>query len=572
MSYDPLLTVLGLAALATPTTAVSFAPNADRAGINIQPAGLLPITNPVAGDLYVDALDSNKLKWFNGSSWQSAGGGGGSSSGSVGDIQLADGAGGFSSEAGFTYSGGSLTVNGVAYAWPGADGTSGYALTTDGAGTLSWTAVPQPAGSQYTVQLADGSGNFTSTSDLSFDTVTQRFSIRGVSYLFPGTDGTNGYALTTDGTGGLSWTAAGSGSPAGADTEIQFNNAGAFGASSNLTWGSNTLAVVGEVVIGGTTAVGSPIYTPSSGVWTNGVILAHTVTNGNSSCSGVSISPTIAPSAALAIGYGVYSAPEFSGTSTELGTTLIYGMLIEPRLLVSSGTGYADVTGIDVHPRVTTSVNSTTLTNACGVRIRGGANDSGFSGDLTITNFYGLRIDPFSGGGITAITNYYGIYAQAHGGNATNSLIGCYSEAKATYTGTSAFVVAGDFLAQSGDATQDVGTMTGVRSIMALNGGDVTTGYGVYVSVSGSGTVSTYYGLYVEAYAGVTLSTRWGVYVASTAYRNLLDGGVEVSSTRYYVIGDLNTDGSWRMARSGNNLIFERRESGSWVTKQTILA
>lgn len=35
---------------------------------------------------------------------------------------------------------GTTTINGVAYTWPGADGTSGYVLQTNGAGTLSWVA------------------------------------------------------------------------------------------------------------------------------------------------------------------------------------------------------------------------------------------------------------------------------------------------------------------------------------------------------------------------------------------------------------------------------------------------
>lgn len=40
--------------------------------------------------------------------------------------------------------------------------------------------------------------------------------------------------------------------------------------------------------------------------------------------------------------------------------------------------------------------------------------------------------------------------------------------------------------------------------------------------------------------------------------------------TQYF--GDPDTDGTWRTVRSGNNLVFERRETGSWVTKQTISA
>lgn len=42
------------------------------------------------------------------------------------------------------------------------------------------------------------------------------------------------------------------------------------------------------------------------------------------------------------------------------------------------------------------------------------------------------------------------------------------------------------------------------------------------------------------------------------------------SSTTAVYLGDSSTDGSWRMVRSGNNLVFERREGGAWVIKQTI--
>lgn len=42
----------------------------------------------------------------------------------------------------------------------------------------------------------------------------------------------------------------------------------------------------------------------------------------------------------------------------------------------------------------------------------------------------------------------------------------------------------------------------------------------------------------------------------------------EAAQSQYW--GDPNTDGSWRVGRSGNNLVFSRREAGSWVIKQTI--
>jgi hypothetical protein len=53
------------------------------------------------------------------------------------------------------------------------------------------------------------------------------------------TGGTNGQVLTTNGSGGLSWTSTGA-TPAGSNTQIQFNDEGAFGASANLYYNKTT--------------------------------------------------------------------------------------------------------------------------------------------------------------------------------------------------------------------------------------------------------------------------------------------------------------------------------------------
>lgn len=66
--------------------------------------------------------------------------------------------------------------------------------------------------------------------------------------------GVNGYLLQTDGAGNLTWTAApagtpGSGSTGGANTQIQFNDAGNFGGSPNFTFNktSSLLTVSGNI-------------------------------------------------------------------------------------------------------------------------------------------------------------------------------------------------------------------------------------------------------------------------------------------------------------------------------------
>ena len=50
-----------------------------------------------------------------------------------------------------------------------------------------------------------------------------------LSLTFPSAAGTNGYKLTTDGATTLSWTADNAGAPGGSNTQVQYNNNGAFG-------------------------------------------------------------------------------------------------------------------------------------------------------------------------------------------------------------------------------------------------------------------------------------------------------------------------------------------------------
>lgn len=67
------------------------------------------------------------------------------------------------------------------------------------------------------------------------------------TWTFPPNPGTAGYVLTTDGAGNLSWAVGGGGggTPGGANTQVQFNSAGAFGGDPEFTWttGTNTLAL-----------------------------------------------------------------------------------------------------------------------------------------------------------------------------------------------------------------------------------------------------------------------------------------------------------------------------------------
>ncbi|GAF82239.1 unnamed protein product, partial [marine sediment metagenome] len=58
-------------------------------------------------------------------------------------------------------------------------------------------------------------------------------------------------------------------------------------------------------------------------------------------------------------------------------------------------------------------------------------------------------------------------------------------------------------------------------------------------------------------------------FVAENYVSELGDVVLKSAAAAVY-LGDENVDGSWRMVRSGDDLIFEQRETGSWNLKHTI--
>ena len=106
------------------------------------------------------------------------------------------------------------------------------------------------------------SGALTVTGNVDF-TLSPNVSLGSVANLHIG-GGTNGYVLGTDGTGNLSWVVKGTSSnatPGGANTQVQFNDAGTFGGVANLVYNKDTdvLSVTGEI-IANTFQMGSGAY------------------------------------------------------------------------------------------------------------------------------------------------------------------------------------------------------------------------------------------------------------------------------------------------------------------------
>lgn len=85
------------------------------------------------------------------------------------------------------------------------------------------------------------------------------------AYTFPTTDGTNGQVLTTNGSGVVSWLDApgggGSGAAPGSNTQIIFNSAGAYAASSGLTWNGSVIGTSGGLTASGNVTANAVVST-----------------------------------------------------------------------------------------------------------------------------------------------------------------------------------------------------------------------------------------------------------------------------------------------------------------------
>ncbi len=179
--------------------------------------------------------------------WAAESGGGGGFTGSLADTQVAFGdttADSIQGSSGFT-----STL--------GAAGTTSALKFGYSDGTTNYTRLRLNGNNAY-LEFRDQSDNqkgaigFTSTQGLKFYAkagglgATEAFRITpDDEWMLNGSNvGAAGDVLTSGGSAAaVTWTTPSGGTPAGSDTEIQFNNSGAFGASPDLTWDGTSLVL-----------------------------------------------------------------------------------------------------------------------------------------------------------------------------------------------------------------------------------------------------------------------------------------------------------------------------------------
>jgi len=146
-------------------------------------------------------------------------------------------------------------------------------LQTDGAGVISWVAKPTGTVTSvalslpaiFTVSGSPVTTTGTLTGTLATQTAGKIFAAPPTSTGTPtfqqivaehlNSTYSNGQYLTTNGSGVLSWATVSSSSPGGSTTNIQFNNAGAFGGSSDFIFNNTTKQVsITQTITGAATS------------------------------------------------------------------------------------------------------------------------------------------------------------------------------------------------------------------------------------------------------------------------------------------------------------------------------
>jgi hypothetical protein len=151
-----------------------------------------------------------------------------------------------------------LTGQGTALTFPSTTGSAGQVLVSQGSSILDW-------GNGFTSLTTTGTSGVATLAGGALNVPNYTISLT--------TTGTSGAATLTGGTLNIPQYL---GVPVGNDTEIQFNNSGAFGASSSLTWDGSLLSAsaltTAGVIQNEKVQITNNSIRPSAGNTTEGVI------------------------------------------------------------------------------------------------------------------------------------------------------------------------------------------------------------------------------------------------------------------------------------------------------------
>lgn len=274
---------------------------------------------------------------------------------------------------------GSGSVTSVAATVPSFLSVTGSPITSSGTLAITYSGVALP--------IANGGTNATTANS-------------GFNNLAPSQTANSGKYLTTDGTN-TSWATVAA-SPAGSNTQVQFNNSGVFGAASTFTWNGTSLSVP---ALAATTSVTTPLVQSSASnlalTASTGIVDASGNTGALTMPKGTTAQRPATPVAGMTQYNTSTAIPEFyNGTSWVIFGTGIYNASY---LVVAGGGSGGGINGGGGGGAGGFLTNSATLTAGAVYTITVGAGGasatsgaSGSSGSNSSISLIGITA---SGGG-----------------------------------------------------------------------------------------------------------------------------------------------------------------------------
>jgi hypothetical protein len=98
-----------------------------------------------------------------------------------------------------------------------------------------------------------------------------------------------------------------------------------------------------------------------------------------------------------------------------------------------------------------------------------------------------------------------------------------------------------------------------------VTGADINIGAYIYTAARTVNLADDFLGV-----AGRFTGGAGGVDLSDTNNAITASGDIQMTSGNAFYLGDKDTDGTWRIVRENDNLVFERRESGTYVNKSTM--
>lgn len=292
--------------------------------------------------------------------------------------------------------------------------------------------------------------------------------------------GTNGYVLQTDGTGNLTWTAqtggSGNGSPGGANTEIQFNDAGVFGGDAGFTYNKTTNTLYVENISAGNspddtiTAQGNlnvlGNISAVENITANANITAEYFVGNGYYISGLTLDVAnyvSQPDQSNITSLGNLVTLNVDGNITSLGNINISGSYSGSNLSLGANLTAANATFSN---KVIVNSNLTVNTSAV-LRVSGNVNTAG-SPNISLGTLANIHITGGSGGQVLATDGTGNLYWSTGGGGGGNGTPGGNNQSVQFNSG-------GDF---GGDNTFVYDTGTGKLTVPQIRSNTSANFYG----------------------------------------------------------------------------------------------